>query len=83
MTERAAQGYHFREGRGGRALADLIDTFLLFKNQLVIILVTEVEQNLSDLLFHSLKIIPCSKRWKGPLTGVELLFLPESLLYDV
>ena len=31
--------------------------------------------DLSDLLFHSLKIIPCSKRWK--------LFLPESLLYDV
>ena len=39
--------------------------------------------DLSDLLFHSLKIIPCSKQWKGTLTGVELLFLPESLLYDV
>ena len=39
--------------------------------------------DLSDLLFHSLKIIPCSKRWKGTLTGVELLFLPESPLYDV
>ena len=44
MTERAAQGYHFWEDRGGRALADLIDTFLLFQNQFVIILVTEVEQ---------------------------------------
>ena len=37
----------------------------------------------SDLQFHSLKIIPCSKQWKSVLKGVELLFIPESLPYDV
>ena len=68
MTERAARGHYFQEGC----------TFPLFQNQQVIIVITEMEQqviirnndllfHVSDLPFHLLKIITCSKQWKGAL----------------